>query len=112
MEGYSGNDLLIGGSTAFDNHDAALLAILAEWNSGASYLQRIANLQNAPVTTSGQTVEPNSNYLAGFYLNAATVHDNDVSDRLDGDGGLDWYFASLGDKAKHLSRREIVTRLF
>ena len=33
-------------------------------------------------------------------LNAATVHDNGVSDQLQGNGGLDWYFASLSGMKK------------
>ena len=91
--------------------EAALLAVLAEWNSGASYLQRIANLQNAPVTMSGQTVNPNGSYRAGYYLNAATLHDNGVSDHLEGEGAQDWYFASLGDKIEQLSLHEVVAKI-
>jgi hypothetical protein len=66
--------------------DPATLAVLAEWNSRASYLQRLTNLQNAPVTRSGQTVNPNESYRAGYYINAATVQDNGVSDHLVGTG--------------------------
>ena len=91
---------MIGGTTAFDNNESALLAVLAEWNSGESYLQRIANLQNAPVTLNGQTVAPNGRYRAGYYLSAATVRDNGSSDHLGGGGGLDWLFASVSDKTE------------
>ena len=97
LKGHSGDDILIGGTTAFDNNEAALLAVLAEWNSGESYLQHIANLQNAPATMNGQTVNPNGSYPAVYYLNATTVHDNGLSDQLEG-GDLDWVFASLDDK--------------
>ena len=95
LEGNGTDDILIGGTTNYDHNLVALDAILAEWNSGESYLQRIANLQNAPVTMSGPTVNPNGSYTAGYYLNAATVHDNGVSDHLEGKGGQDWFFARL-----------------
>ena len=66
--------------------DPATLAVLAEWNSSASYLRRITNQQTAPVTRSVQTVNPNDSYRAGYYLNAATVQDNGVSDHRVGKG--------------------------
>jgi hypothetical protein len=111
LKGHSGDDILIGGTTAFDNNEAALLAVLAEWSSGESYLQRIANLQNAPVTVNGQTVNPNGSYGAGYSLNAATVHDNGLSDHLEGGGDLDWVFASLGDKLDHLRPGEFKVKI-
>ena len=111
LKGYSGDDILIGGTTAFDNNEAALLAILAEWNSGESYLQRIANLQNAPVTLNGQTVTPNGSYRAGYYLNAATVRDNGFSDHLGGGGGLGWLFASVSDKTEDLFPGEFLVKI-
>jgi hypothetical protein len=100
LEGNGADDILIGGTTDYDNNLIALEAILAEWNSGESYLQRVANLQNAPVTMGGQAVNPNGSYTAGYYLTAATVHDNGVSDHLEGKGGQDWYFASLSGPNK------------
>jgi hypothetical protein len=111
LEGHSGNDLLIGGTTAFDANEAALLAVLAEWDSGASYLQRIADLQDAPVTVNGQTVNPDGGYTAGYYLNGATVKDNGVTDHLAGAGARDWYFASLGDKIDKHSKGEVITTI-
>ena len=111
LKGHSGDDILIGGTTAFDNNEAALLAVLAEWNSGESYLQRIANLQSAPATMNGQTVDPNGSYRAGYYLNAATVHDNGLSDHLEGGGDLDWVFASLGDKTDRSHRGKVLVNI-
>jgi hypothetical protein len=84
----------------------ALLAVLAEWNSGGSYLQRVANLQNAPVARNGQTVTPNGSYGAGYYLSAATVHDNGWLDHLGGGGDMNWYFAGPGDKGDWSLRGE------
>jgi hypothetical protein len=67
-----------------------------------------ATPQIDPATRGGQTVNPNDSYWAAFYLNAATVHGNGVSDHLEGKGDLDWYFASLGDKIDRLRRGEVV----
>src|SRR5262249_26448148 len=39
-----GDDILIGGSTAFDANTSALLQILSEWNSIASFNDRVAAL--------------------------------------------------------------------
>jgi hypothetical protein len=111
LKGHSGDDILIGGTTAFDNNESALLAVLKEWNSGASYLQRVANLQGAPATMNGQTVVPNGSYQAGYYLNTATVHDNGLTDHLGGGGDLDWVFASLSDKIEQPLSGEIVVNI-
>jgi hypothetical protein len=111
IQGGTGGDVLIGGTTNYDNNESALLAVMAEWSSSESYLQRIANLQNAPVTMTGQTVNPNGNYQAGYFLNATTVHDNGVSDHLQGGSAQDWYFASLGDKINQVRSGEVVTRI-
>jgi hypothetical protein len=63
------------------------------------------------VTMNGQTVNPIGSYRAGCYRNAATVHDNGVSDHLEGKGDEDGYFASLGDKIEQLSLREVVAKI-
>ena len=44
MFGGPSEDILIGGTTAHDGDNAALLAILGEWTSGHSYDTRIANI--------------------------------------------------------------------
>jgi hypothetical protein len=94
LEGSGADDILIGGTTAFDHNLAALEAILNEWaRTGESYQQRVANLQNAAVTIGSTTVKPNGSYAAGYYLTTATVLDNGVSDNLKGHGGRDWFFA-------------------
>lgn len=68
-----GDDILIGGTTDYDANDAALAAILAEWNSlGENYSMRIASLQNPSFAHS---------------LNASTVHDDGSSDYLLGGSG-------------------------
>lgn len=42
--GESGDDLLVAGDVRFQALDAALGAIMAEWTSTRSYVQRVANL--------------------------------------------------------------------
>ena len=44
LRGGSGDDIVIGGRTTYDNNDAALAAIMAEWNSTRSFEQRRDNL--------------------------------------------------------------------
>jgi PKD repeat protein len=80
-------DILIGGTTTYDNNNAALMAILAEWQSGDDYTTRFNRLEG----------------LQGGGLNGAydliwggTVNDNNAKDRLvGGTTGLDWFFAQL-----------------
>ena len=49
-----GDDLLIPGTTAFDANDMALAAITAEWTSGRSYNDRVANLTRHRQRPAGQ----------------------------------------------------------
>jgi hypothetical protein len=80
LDGGRADDILIGGYTDFDTNLAALQAILAEWNSSASYAARTAAL--------------------GAYFNTTTVHDDGRADRIDGEGGRDWVFALLSGPQK------------
>ena len=77
-------DLLIAGTTDYDNNAATLTAILAEWthNDGINdhYDTRVANLQNG---TNGAPI-----------LNAATVHSNGGGNTLNGHAGRDFFFAN------------------
>ena len=43
LVGGSGDDILIAGTTAYDRNDAALLALLQEWNSGDDYPTRVTS---------------------------------------------------------------------
>jgi hypothetical protein len=87
LKAGGGGDILIGGTTSYDGNNAALMAILAEWQSGDSYTTRFNCLEG----------------LQGGGLNGAyhliwgsTVLDNGARDRLTGSTtGLDWFFAQL-----------------
>ncbi len=74
-------DLLIGGTTSYDTNNAALLAILAEWDSTDSYSLRFSKLQSGVGSGNWQLVW------------GSTVQDDAAVDTLNGGPGLDWYFA-------------------
>jgi Ca2+-binding RTX toxin-like protein len=83
LVGGAGSDLLIGGRTSFDNDDAALMAILAEWTSSRSFTERVANLQDGlgPIL-----------YGTGIKLKKGqTVFDDADVDSLVGAADLDWF---------------------
>jgi PKD repeat protein len=83
--GGGSDDILIAGRTDFDTNEAALRALLFEWESSADYLTRVHHLDGS---------------LAGglngsYFLNADTVHRGGNSIRLYGAAGRDWFFAAL-----------------
>jgi hypothetical protein len=62
VNGNGGDDVMIGGTTAFDNNNAGLTAIDAEWTSGHDFATRIANL-------SGDSINPGfGSRLNGSYF--------------------------------------------
>lgn len=75
LAGTGGDDIVIGGTTSHDSNRAALAAIMAEWNSNASFPVRVANL--------------------GSRLNSTTVQEDGSRDRLDGGTERDWYLDYL-----------------
>ena len=83
LNGGGDDDILIGGTTDYDTDQTALTAIMAEWSSATDYATRIANLQ---IGTGGVPI-----------LNAATVSSNGGGNTLDGNAGLDLFFANMDD---------------
>jgi hypothetical protein len=81
--GGNADDILIGGSTIYDQNFAALQAILAEWQSALSYADRIARIRAG--------VGPDGSVKLVW---GTTVVDDLARDILLGNGGLDWFFAS------------------
>ncbi|HEX8521334.1 MAG TPA: PKD domain-containing protein [Tepidisphaeraceae bacterium] len=81
--GDSGDDIIVGGGTSHDSDPAALTAIMAEWTSGRSYLQRVNNIING----TGSSVRANAN---SFITPDVTAFDDGAVDSLSGDGGQDW----------------------
>jgi uncharacterized repeat protein (TIGR01451 family) len=87
MLGGGGDTVMVPGTTDFDANDAALLAIVNEWNSGGDFSARTGNLTSG---SGGQN--------GGYYLNAATVHDNGGPDTLIGGSGMTMMYRGLGDR--------------
>jgi Ca2+-binding RTX toxin-like protein len=108
LDGRAGRDLLIGGSgadriigngdadiliagfTAFDDNVQALSAVMAEWTSGRSYDQRVADLSG-----SGDGHGLNGTIFLRADGVGRTVFDDGSADRLAGRQALDWFFANL-----------------
>jgi hypothetical protein len=96
ITGGAKGDIVIGGSTSFDANNAALFALLAEWQrTDLSYSQRVQALRNGVVDSNGHT---------DALVWGTTVLDNHHGDTLRGEpvntpepGGneLDWFFANL-----------------
>jgi Ca2+-binding RTX toxin-like protein len=82
LTGNTNGDLLIAGQTAHDNNAAALAAILAEWASASSYLDRVAHLTTATTGLNGSARLDGGN----------VTHDNAI-DVLLGAAGEDLFFA-------------------
>jgi len=78
--GNANEDILIGGTTNYDENTAALRQILNVWEGNGIYQQRIAAITNASFT---------------YKLVAdVTVHDDATVDYLTGSAGQDWFFAN------------------
>jgi Ca2+-binding RTX toxin-like protein len=92
-------DILIGGDTSYDftedddvlAQQAALLSILAEWNSDRSLEDRQANIN-------GTGIGPRLND-DNFLTHLVTVFDDGEIDKLTGSGGIDWFFVFANDDA-------------
>ena len=100
--GAQGDDILIAGTTAFDNQEAALAAIMAEWGSADSYATRVKYLSQG------------GGLNGSFLLKATTVFDDSSPDKLTGGAGQDWFFANvLGagtlDKVTGKHKSDVVT---
>jgi uncharacterized protein (TIGR03118 family) len=80
LAGMGNDDILIGGSTAFDGNTAALQQILGVWTGTGSYATRVDAIRN------GTNGVPK--------LDATSVTDDGVRDLLAGGAGLDWFFGT------------------
>ena len=84
LVGGGDDDLLIAGFTAYDQDDAALNLVRAEWTSPHPYALRVNNISG---------VGNNPNKLNGdiFLIKGTTVQDDDARDVLTGSAGSDWF---------------------
>jgi len=87
----SGQDVLIAGTTAYDNNPLALKAVMAEWTSSRDFATRVAQLQGR---------------LAGglngsYVLTGNTVLDDNAIDLLLAGPGRDWLFMNFQGTGLH-----------
>jgi hypothetical protein len=107
ITGGSGGDILIGGSTVYDPmnaaNEAALMRILAEWQSSDSYATRFTDIN----TGTGGGLNGTAR------LNGTTVLKNNKVDVLTGASlpGLDWFFQGPGDILHSVEPGEHVTNI-
>jgi uncharacterized repeat protein (TIGR01451 family) len=86
--GAAGGSILIGGATVYDENEAALNAILAEWCSGDSYQTRISRIRNGNLAVPGVALT--------MSLPTPTIPANNLVDRLYASGGMDWFWNVSG----------------
>jgi Ca2+-binding RTX toxin-like protein len=103
LVGNGGGDLLIGGRTAFDGNDLALSALLAEWASGRSYAERVANLRGK-----GTGPRLNGNYFLLATGPGATLFDDGSADVLTGSAGIDWFFIGVAGTVTDQHNDELI----
>jgi hypothetical protein len=86
IKGGAADDILISGTTSFDQ--AALASLLAEWQrTDRTYTQRIGDLRN------GGGLNGSNRLIWGTTVHQ---HRHGAGDTLTGNAGLDWFFANLG----------------
>lgn len=101
LDGGKDDDLLIGGTTAYDADPMALAALLTEWAS-ADYFDRIGHLWNG------------GGLNGSFVLNASTVFRDGVTDLMLGGSGRDWFLSfdaagvDLTDLVTHGNKKEFL----
>jgi Ca2+-binding RTX toxin-like protein len=93
--GEAGDDLLIGGATAFDGNEAALWAILAEWTSSRTRLQRQLNLQYG----TGSATRLNQSYFLRTGA-GGTIYDDAAVDVLIKGPDDAWTFPQGSDQVR------------
>jgi Ca2+-binding RTX toxin-like protein len=84
----TGDTILIGGTTAYDNNDLALAEIMKEWTSGRKFADRAVRLE-AGIPTAVGTISLTRRTAAKAN---GTVIDDAVRDTLWGAAGKDWFF--------------------
>jgi hypothetical protein len=87
----SAGDILIGGTTSYNNNLTALAYIMAEWEqTNVSYATRVGQLDG----------KLNTGLNGSYLLNSRTVSENNATDWLFGGAGMDWFLAGLNGKHK------------
>ncbi len=102
LVGSAQDDILISGTTDHDTRALALAAIMNEWTSARTYVERTANLfgNGTGDRANGLVFLTLDRYWCDEYMGewqiaTGTVHDDDASDVLTGSAGQDWFFANM-----------------
>jgi Ca2+-binding RTX toxin-like protein len=82
LQGSTGESIFIGGTTAYDNNNDALAAIMSEWGSSRSFTDRVNRLRTG--------VGPNRSVF--LRLNES-VFDDLLQDRMIGGKAKEWFLA-------------------
>lgn len=105
LYGGNGQDLIIAGYLFFESLPSAIYAIQAEWTSGRSYAERVANLTG---TGSGARFNADVFLIPG----ESALADNAV-DQVFGEDGQDWILIEEDDLADDVDlASEVLTQLF
>jgi hypothetical protein len=100
ITGGSSNSILIGGGTIYDLNDAALQAILAEWDDTAlTFSQRMSAL-----TTGG-------GLNGSDVLTASTVTEDSSANTLTSGTGQTWFIVHARDKVVNKKATDVVTQV-
>ena len=92
---------------SFDALDAALCDLMAEWNrTDIDYATRIANISDR-TNSPGFANRLNGNYFQIDTGAGQTVFNDASKDTLEGEAGLDWFFAGTADKVTDLTARDL-----
>ncbi len=105
--GGPGEDILIGGTTSHDMNVPALNAIMAEWTSNRSFFSRVANVFG--LANRDFNRRQNQSYFLRSRGEQATVFNDRSPDRLTGEAGRDWFFASLQDSLPELLLGDVMS---
>ena len=91
INSMSGRSILIGGSTVFDANNAALMSIMAEWQSSNSYAARIAHLKYGGGLNGGNRLTLGVTVLDDGAANVLTGAPPSVA------AATDWFFRGAHD---------------
>ena len=109
LKGGSGSDVLIVGSTSYDQNVAALDALLAAWdNPSMRYSLRVATLLSGVSYTNGT-----GTHTAALDADSTVSQPagSGASTLIGGGGCLNWFFAATTDIIKNQKKGEIVSTL-
>jgi hypothetical protein len=96
ITGGAKGDILIQGTTSYDSNQAALSAILAEWQrTDIGYSARITDLRNGVTDSNGQTDKLSFGSTVVDDGGSNTLRGEPVGTAEPGGDERDWFFANL-----------------